>query len=486
MSGKEKLFGESEIIKKIKGMSAEKVQFMLFLGFLVMMAVLPLPQVIFPREIKSISVQATILTITGLYFLFFIVVEFVNGRYSFRGNMVSLAAVGVMILFDFVSVIFSGDKLSSIYGSEYRGEGLLTIISYVLIFVCASLLQNKRYRTYIMRFFLCFGVLISIYGCFQFLGITEGWAGHFNMASAPFRNPNFYASFSVLFIGVCWGGFFYAPSRFLFLPDCICEKLYKGKCNLNLVLWYVLGLFAALACVSASSSTAYVGVVMIFLMLLFLEFLTKTHRYFRVILLGVGFAGVLFLLNYFSNARAVSEFVSVAAQIKAEGSVLGDRVGSGRMEIWKNVVALLPEHWLFGCGIENLDRVYWDAHGYYAGYMFVDRTHNEYLHIWVTEGLIPAISYLVFLFSVFIPGVLQFVPEKQSTKNETGKKKGVFLHLKEKVKKNWNESDEIHKIVFLAFFGYIAQAFFNIRVVQVAPYFWMICGFLVLKKDEVK
>ena len=41
-------------------------------------------------------------------------------------------------------------------------------------------------------------------------------------------------------------------------------------------------------------------------------------------------------------------------------------------------------------------------------------------------------------------------------------------------------------VALFAFFGYIAQAFFNISVIQVAPYFWMICGFLYNKQNKQK
>ena len=45
-------------------------------------------------------------------------------------------------------------------------------------------------------------------------------------------------------------------------------------------------------------------------------------------------------------------------------------------------------------------------------------------------------------------------------------------------------TDFVTKAAFLTFFGYIAQDFVNINVLQVVPYFWPICGLLFLQKKQ--
>ena len=83
----------------------------------------------------------------------------------------------------------------------------------------------------------------------------------------------------------------------------------------------------------------------------------------------------------------------------------------------------------------------------------------------MTEGILALIFYLVFLFALFIPGIALFVKKK---KDEYGN----------------SVKDEVAMISLFAFFGYIAQAFFSISVIQVAPYFWLICGLLYCRNKE--
>ena len=96
----------------------------------------------------------------------------------------------------------------------------------------------------------------------------------------------------------------------------------------------------------------------------------------------------------------MSEIMSVAEQVIEEGSLFGDRVGSSRMWIWKSTIALRPEYGLLGCGIEQLGLLCLSEYGVINGIYF-DKAHNEYLNLWITEGIFAIGIYLVFLFSLF-------------------------------------------------------------------------------------
>ncbi|MBQ8041486.1 MAG: O-antigen ligase family protein, partial [Lachnospiraceae bacterium] len=231
---------------------------------------------------------------------------------------------------------------------------------------------------------------------------------------------------------------------------------------------YILVLAGYAACICASSTVVYVGLIMLFLMGFFLELITKRRRFLSLLFLVLGLVVMMVLFDKVRGGAVSEEFFSVSNQIQESGSVFSDSVGTNRMGAWRRIVALLPEHWLFGCGIEQLGRTFLDKYGWIDGTYF-DKAHNEYLHLWITEGIFAVVFYLIFLFSLFLPGIAQFV--------ETCKKKIIVEYY---------VFDEITQIVFFAFFGYIAQAFFNISVVQVAPYFWMMCGLLYSRKREWK
>ena len=221
----------------------------------------------------------------------------------------------------------------------------------------------------------------------------------------------------------------------------------KGR----VVLYHLMLILGFGACLSADSLLMYVGLLMEFLLLFFLEFTTKKHRYGKVLILVAEFVAVFFLFDAISGGQTKEEMFTLSYQIEQEGTLLGDSVGTGRMLLWKDTIKAIPDIWAFGCGIECTSL----NHG-------VSDAHNEYLQLWAEQGIFALIAYLIFLFSLFIPGLLQFIQEDEY------------------------DSDIVTKAAMFAFFGYIAQAFVNVRVLQVAPYFWLCCGLLYVQKRQSK
>ena len=295
-------------------------------------------------------------------------------------------------------------------------------------------------------------------GIIQFTGIYQFRFWYPGMAYVPMLNPNFYGAFAVLFTGVVIGGFFIYHKE---------SELTHPFTWWNRGVWYSLVLLGYGACISAASSLVYVGLIMVFLLYAFLEFVTKRKEFLTLVALIIGLFIMIFLFNIICKGRVVGEISTVGKQIQEEGTIFGDGVGSSRMLIWKQTIALLPEYGWVGCGLEQLDMFCMENYGGENAVQF-DKAHNEYLNLWITEGILALIFYLIFLFSLFISGIKQFLRKREiETKNKS------------------MERNEISKMVFFAFFGYIEQAFFNISVIQVAPYFWMICGLLYCGKRSV-
>lgn len=164
---------------------------------------------------------------------------------------------------------------------------------------------------------------------------------------------------------------------------------------------------------------------------------------------------IFLIMGLVSEGRIAGEFFSVFRQIQDADSILSDSLGSGRMAIWKATIRELPKYWLFGCGIEKYSVI--TDFDTMRGSL---DAHNGYLGIWMEQGVFAIVSYLLFLFSLFIPAILSFWKQHEY------------------------ETDFVTKAAFLTFFGYIAQDFVNINVLQVVPYFWPICGLLFLQKKQ--
>ena len=82
------------------------------------------------------------------------------------------------------------------------------------------------------------------------------------------------------------------------------------------------------------------------------------------------------------------------------------------------------------------------------GRWFFDKVHNEYLQILITEGIFALISYLLLFGWVTIKGTINNYKNKE-----------IYL--------------------ILPVIGYLTQAFFNISVIEVAPFFYISLGLLV-------
>lgn len=446
------------IVERMRKVTNETTQKMIFYGLAIFMFLLPIPQSFGLDPDFATATQVIILMLSVFYFGLFFLIEVVNKRVSIKNTGLCYWCIMALVLVGIIAVSVAADKKIALYGTSLRGEGLFSLLAYYMIFLAATRVLNKTYRRYLIYLFCLFGVIITVMGVLQYAEIFE-WKERFNaMAHVPMQNPNFFGGFAVLFSGVAMGGFLF------YKEDSQVTHPFKWW---NRVVWYVLSLCSYAACISADSSLVYVGLIMMFLMAFFLEFIMKHRTFLPIICLILGLIGVIFLFDLIRDGEAFRELTSVGRQIQEAGSLFGDSVGSSRMMIWKQYIGLLPKYWLFGGGIEQFGQIYVEEYGLYLNYWYFDKAHNEYLNLWLTEGIFAIVSYLVFLFALFIPGVLQFFKGR----------------VPEKIKKNY-EFDEVSGIAFMAFFGYIAQAFFNISVIPVAPYFWMLCGLLYSRKRE--
>ncbi len=426
--------GRSIIVEKARKVSAEQGQRAIFFGLAIFVLMFPLGQYIWPHHLIGTQVQSIFLMILALYFLCILGIEYCNQRFML--NKVTLLSILSLTIFGVISCVCSGKLNTSVYGDELQSQGFLAIVSYYVIFLTATQLKNESYRKKLLQFMIMVLGVIAFYGVLQFLQVPIMRHKIVKAAVYPTKNQNFYAALPVLFIGLIFVQIMYREKN-------VDES--RGQT----IFYHLMLLLGFGACLSADSLLVYMGIIMEFLLLVFLELVTKKHRYGKVLCFVAEFLLVFFLLNAISGGQMLEELLTFSSQVEQEGTLFGDSVGTGRMQLWKDTLKAIPEIWVFGCGIECTSA----NHG-------VGDAHNEYLQLWAEQGTFALIAYLVFLFSLFIPGLLQFIKKEQY------------------------DSDVVSKAAMFAFFGYIAQAFANIRVIQVAPYFWLCCGLLYVRKRQ--
>ena len=340
----------------------------------------------------------------------------------------------ILIILALISTVLAQDINISLFGETNRNEGLLTILNYYFVFLNGKNISDKKYKEKIINLFFVLGVLQVVYAFLQ-VYTDFSFIKHFSksyMAMGLCGNPNFFGSYMVLLVLI---------STTLYL-------LNKKNKYLILSIIYVLGLYLA------SSTAPFIGFVLGFIFVLFFKGISKIGLLKIVII----FVALFFINDYFLNLRyeTIKEN-NRRYNIKYE---INDTInsivtkneeynyGSSRIRLWKNLIPIAKKYYLFGCGLDNLRVVYPQDKG-----LIYDKAHNIYYQMLITNGVFALITYCLLCLIIFIKG--------------------------------FKFKDNFYIALFISFVGYSIQAFGNISVIDVAPYFFIILGLLYSKDNEI-
>ena len=258
--------------------------------------------------------------------------------------MYILIALGIIVTINAV------DVETSIWGAYLRDEGLLSILSYYLLFLNArdftkleiKKIVNWLFGAGIVQFIYC-GLQVFVRGDYIF-GFQENAA---YMASGFIGNPNMLGSFCLLLLGLSLGiALIYNNKKYLWLSICFFANLLLAQSTGPFLAFIALYIF------------------LIIFLLIKRQICLKKIIYVSLILL------VTFLVvtngseNYCENVFGDS--ISQSSSIKGDmESTLGplngesnERYGSGRLVIWKNTFRIVPKYFWLGAGIDNFGYVY--------------------------------------------------------------------------------------------------------------------------------
>lgn len=398
----------------------------------------------------------TIYGIVLFLFLTILIGVFFNKNVQFEFGKYEYILIGLLALAT-LSTLSSLDKESSFWGWSGRNEGFVMLLAYYVSFYVARFIKNSKCRNIVVNWFIFVGILHSAYSIMQYFQlfpefILQNFQSTVNhMASGVAGNPNFLASFLVLQCGVAAELFYYT------------DKFWKQCLYLVLLLLFIITL------VLTKTMSGIFGVAVMVLFFFIYLFLTKgKHRQFKtskylnsfnlmcVAIVG-GIVGLL-VLNSVMNNYLLNEFIKMFSQLNqmiGTGEIT-EEMGTGRFTVWANALKLLPDYWLYGSGVDTFGIAYTQVFGYGPNKQFFDKAHNEYLQIAITMGIPALCMYLTLYGNVIIDSIKRLgdILTTEGRENEEGMYVGIGL----------------------AIIGYLAQAFFNISVIDVAPYFWILLG----------
>ena len=333
----------------------------------------------------------------------------------------------ILVVFSGISCIFAKDFETAIFGNEYRHEGLLALLYYYSLFEIASFLRKKDQRI-ILYVILFFGLISTIVAFFEYSEYNKYiWKTDCFQQNHIFgltTNSNFLST-KLLLCTLC------------------CFVLYIKENKVWQLILYLVFMYFLLLTNCLSGFVGYICASILFLILNIKKF-KKTLLIIGITLLTV------FITNHFGMSSIGSDTISMFKEVKeiSTGN-LNESYGTNRVHIWKETIKIVPKNIYFGVGIDNFLNAFGDEPLKSERGRIIDKAHNEYLQILITEGIFTLIAYLIFVISICLKGL------------------------------------KMNSIYLIPVFGYLVQAFFNISVIEVAPLLYILMGFIA-KKAKVK
>ena len=336
----------------------------------------------------------------------------------------------ILIILAFLSTSYAINFMKAFLGEKYRYEGLLTILSYYFLLLNTKSIKEEKYKKNIIKLFIAIGIFQSIYAILQSYTDLSFIRRHgINyMAMGLCSNPNFFGSYMVMQLLIVGFIYIYNP-----------KKIY-------LIIYTLFGITLYIA--ESTGPVLSAIVALIFSLFIMRKKIKKIIKLIIVLLLSFVFANLS--LNYVQTnkfQKGLVENYDISKEIRTIIKEPSKQMGNGRLEIWENSLPLVKKYWLIGCGLDNFKDAYpnW-------GYVKYDKAHNVYLQISITNGLPALIIFLTLLFIAFIKGI--------------------------------KDKNKLLTPIYMAFIGYSIQAFFNISVIDVAPYYYIIIGLIFSKYEE--
>lgn len=375
----------------------------------------------------------------------------------------------IYLLFVVVSTFMAYDIKCAFFGKDYRYNGMLTLFSYIGLFVAASQINSRSRRKTYLDIFLSISLINAVYGILQTVsGLVEKLPNFFYdmlyingrdsisyehfIADGLVQSPHALAALMTMASAVAAAGLVYDKSkvRKVFCAVCV------GACSAA----------GFLTCTVAG----YVGVPFALLAVLVIEIIRAAA--FRKKSPKIRF-GVLFALCSVLLAAAAFAVVALTdrAHLYDSNIIWTDsayRLGVAFPEssnisswhiyprLWKECLNMLKSCWVLGSGPDCIGFGYYGTTILYDAKLgfTTDRSYNEYFDLALACGVPCLLIYLSMGFVTI--------------------KKGLAC-----VKKFFLGEDSWTAVALLAaVLGYGLQANVNISIITVTPFFFIFVGLL--------
>jgi O-antigen ligase len=274
-----------------------------------------------------------------------------------------------------------------------------------------ALVNNRRRLKQLVSVLLLVGLIHSVTGiAAKYLGVslvdTQQLDGHFTQARGMFVNKNHFAGF----LNLCLlGGFTFLIKTLFSQPHMRISSVLVHQIISFRILYpvcIVIGLTAIVLSQSRAGAVALpLSVLIVYLAINIKRSKTAVNQKLKtrnLILLFVSLVLSLSFVMFFYGAEILVLLRSTA--------ILGERIDQ-----WILTMRAINQAWLFGFGGNS----YADVFQIYRGYddfrqVVFNQSHNDYLHIWLEQGIVGLSLWLGFITLTF-QAALRSINKNKST-----------------------------------------------------------------------
>ncbi len=385
--------------------------------------------------------------------LLFLILGFgiIQGGFKFNFKSLVIIFIALMSILAIISTFTSIEKNLSIWGRPGRYEGIFTLLGYFIVFLSAVVISEKKYQSYLINAFLIVGVFHCLYGLGQRFNLYPEFiiSKYGTHISGVTGNPDFMGGYTALLIALSAG-----------------LGLFTKQIPLKIAYLASTGLFLV-TCVFTRTMIGLVGIVMtiiacfIFAVISLLYNKDNTDKTITMIILILCILAAYFVgeqLLYYNDGEYLKEIMHNVEDLQGilNGEIT-ESSGAGRLLVWMNSLTLVKDYAFFGSGPDTFGSAYHALFPLNLG-TYYDKAHNEYIQMLITLGIPFLVSYLGLCITCIT----------YSIKN-----------IAKKWKQGLINQSSLEIACLIAILAYMAQACFNISVVDVAPFYWMILGIAV-------
>ena len=391
----------------------------------------------------------------------FILNIFINKKFDFLTIVYLL-----LIFFAGISVAFSKPTQPiPFFIITGHVEEVFHYYAYFFLFYASTKIEMSKDVKFVILTFIVIGIIHNFFGVFQLFGLR--------ISDDSYNNKEMHEQLKCIY-GLTSNCNFYAGLATI-ITSITCATYLVKKIPIFDYKWIFLIFVMVFCTICSSTRLGILGVAATLFFLISLgiiTFLLKKNIFLKdvswpelnlnKITVIIAISIISFFIVYVSFPQllipSLNEFAIDVNDLSSTKNI--DNLGSLRGQVWRFSIEYLTNvNFLTGTGIGNFIDVFLTNPRMHESPQIVNFAHNEYLHIFVTQGIFAFITYI----TLYTMCIIKSIKSILCSENE------IFKQFK--------------IICLFALLCYMTQAFFNCNIFEVYPYFWILLGLAYSNKQ---